>query len=111
MLKTPCQKTIPLIALHQEGRCLHPIHRGSKLFYRRAARPVSTGLLLRMLVRGLAVPVRVLAVVVCRGSMLLRFIVIALIVMMGSLAMVMRRRFMLRGSIVMMLAGYVLLFL
>jgi hypothetical protein len=64
-----------------------------------------------MHVRGLAVPVRVLAVVLCRGSVLLRFIVIAMIVIMGSLAVVMRRRFMLRGSIVMMLAGLVLLFL
>jgi hypothetical protein len=64
-----------------------------------------------MLVCGLAVPVRILAMAESRGSVLLRLFVVAVIVVMGCLAMVMGRRLMLRSRIVMMLAGCVLLFL
>jgi uncharacterized membrane protein YGL010W len=64
-----------------------------------------------MLMRGLAVAIRVLAMVVSRGRMLLRFFVVAVIVVMSRLPMVMRRRLMLRSRILMMLAGWVLLFL
>jgi hypothetical protein len=68
-------------------------------------------LLLRMHVCGLGVPVRILAMVLSRGSVLLRFFMISVIVVMGRLAVVMRRRLMLRSGIVMMFAGSVSLFL
>ena len=68
-------------------------------------------LLLRMHVRNLAVSVRILAMIVSRGSVLLRLFVVAVIVVMGCLAMVMGRRLMLRSRMVMMLAGDVPLFL
>ena len=64
-----------------------------------------------MLMRRLAVAVRILAMVVGRGSVLLRLFVVAMIVVMGCLTVVMRRCLMLQSSIVMMFAGGVFLFL
>jgi hypothetical protein len=64
-----------------------------------------------MLVRDLAVAVRVLAMVVSGGRVLLRLLVVAVIVMVGRLQVVMRCRCVLRRGIVMVLAGRVLLFL
>jgi hypothetical protein len=64
-----------------------------------------------VLVRDLAVPVRVLAVVVGRGGVFFRLIMVAVIVMMGCLAVVVCRCLMLCGRIVMMIGGNVLLFL
>jgi uncharacterized membrane protein YGL010W len=64
-----------------------------------------------MLMRGLAVAVRILAMVVSRGRVLLRLLMVAVIVVMGRLQVVMRRRRMLRSGIVMVFAGRVLLFL
>jgi hypothetical protein len=56
-------------------------------------------------------PIRILTVVLSRGGVSLRLFVIAVIVMMGSLAVVVCRCRIVRGGIVMMLAGRVLLFL
>jgi hypothetical protein len=64
-----------------------------------------------MLVRDLAVTVRILAMVVSRGRVLLRLLMVAVIVVMSRLQVVMRRRMMLRSGIVMVFAGRVLLFL
>jgi hypothetical protein len=64
-----------------------------------------------MLMRGLAVAVRVLAMVVSRGRVLLPLLMVAVIVMMGRLPVVMRRQLMLRSGIVMVFSGRVLLFL
>jgi hypothetical protein len=77
-------------------------------------RPLSifTGLalLVRVLVSGAAVLVSVLAVVVGRGGVLSAFFMIAVIMMVSCLSMMMRGRFVVRGGIVMVLAGHVLLF-
>jgi hypothetical protein len=64
-----------------------------------------------VLVRDLAVPVRVLAVVVGRGGVFFRLIMVAVIVMMGCLAVVVCRCLMLCSRIVMMIGGGVLLLL
>jgi hypothetical protein len=64
-----------------------------------------------MLVGGLAVAVRVLAMIESRGGVLPGLFVVAVIVVMGGLAVVMGRGFMLRGRLVMMLTGRVLFFL
>src|ERR1700728_4167866 len=66
-------------------------------------------LLLRMHVRGLAVSVPLLAMVVSQVSVLLCLLVVAVVVVMGSLAIVIRRCLMLRGGIAMMSAGWMLL--
>jgi hypothetical protein len=68
-------------------------------------------LLLRVLVCDLAVPVRILAVVVGSGGVVLRFGVIAVVVVVGRLTVVMGCCLVLRCGIVMMFAGHVLLFL
>jgi hypothetical protein len=68
-------------------------------------------LLLRMLMRDLAVPVRILAMVVSRGRVLLRLFMVGVIVVMGRLPVVMRRRLMFRGGPVMVFGGRVFLFL
>ncbi len=64
-----------------------------------------------MLVRGLAVSIRVLAMVMSRGRVLFRLFVVAMIMMMRRLAVVMGCRFVLCSGIVMMRARRVLLFL
>jgi hypothetical protein len=64
-----------------------------------------------MHVRGLAVSVRVLAMVEGRSGVLLCLVVVAVIVVMGRLVVVVGRRLMMCSSIVVMLAGRVLLFL
>jgi len=64
-----------------------------------------------MLVSGLAVAVRILAMVVSRGGVLLRLFVVAVIVVMGRLVVVMGRRLVFRSRLVMMLAGRMRLFL
>ncbi len=64
-----------------------------------------------MLVSGLAVPIRILTMVVGRGGVLLRLVVVAMVVVMGRLVVVMGRGLVVRGGVVMMLAGNVFLFL
>jgi hypothetical protein len=64
-----------------------------------------------MLVRALAVAVRILTTVVSRGGVLLRLFVVAVIVVMGRLVVVMGRRRVFRSRLVMMLAGRMRLFL
>jgi hypothetical protein len=64
-----------------------------------------------MLMRDLAMAVRVLAMVESRGSVLLGLLMVAVIVEMGRLAVVMRRCLMVSSSIVVMFGGLVLLLL
>jgi hypothetical protein len=64
-----------------------------------------------MLMGGFAVPVGVLAMVLGRRRVLLRLVVVAVVVVVRRLEVMMRRGRVVRGGIVMMLAGRVLLFL
>jgi hypothetical protein len=64
-----------------------------------------------MLMRNLAVPVRILTVVESRCRVFLRFLMVAVVVVMGSLPVVVRRRLMLSCGIVMVLARRMPLFL
>jgi hypothetical protein len=64
-----------------------------------------------MHVRGFAVSVRVLAMVEGRSGVLLCLVVVAVIVVMGRLPVVVGGCLMMRSSIVVMVAGQVLLFL
>jgi hypothetical protein len=64
-----------------------------------------------MLMRGLAVAVCILAMVVSRGRVLLGFLMVAVIVVMGRLPVVMCSRLMLRRGTVMVFARRVFLFL
>jgi hypothetical protein len=59
----------------------------------------------------LAVPVRILAMILSRGGVLTRLFVVAVIVVMGRLVVVMGRRLVFRSRLVMMLAGRMRLFL
>jgi hypothetical protein len=68
-------------------------------------------LLLRIHVSGLAVPVRILAMVVSRGSVLRGFFVVAVILLLGRLAVLFHRCFRLRSRLVLLLAGWLFLFL
>jgi len=64
-----------------------------------------------MLMRDLTVAIRILAMVVSRGSVLLSLLMVAPIVVMRRLPVVMRRQLMLRSGMVMVFGGWVLLFL
>ena len=64
-----------------------------------------------MHVSGIAVPVRILAMVVSGGSVLRSFFVGALILLLGRLAILFHRCFRLRSRLVLLLADWLFLFL
>lgn len=68
-------------------------------------------LLLRVLVRDLAVSICILTVILSRPGVLLGFFVIAVVVVVGGLEVMMGCRRVMRRGVVMVLAGGVLLFL
>jgi len=73
--------------------------------------PIAGFLLLRLHVSGLAVPVRILAMVVSGGSVLRGFFLVAVILLLGRLAALFHRCFRLRSRLVLLLAGWLFLFL
>jgi hypothetical protein len=72
--------------------------------------PVAGFLLLRMHMSGLAVPIRILAMFVSRGSALRGFFVVVVILLLGRLAVLFHRCFRLRRRLV-LLAGWLFMFL